>query len=294
LFFARHVVKIRGAQISFSFGYVMPLHNWNQVEAEIFHAFHTAWIGEIQSALNRGLLPVDYYALAEQHAGGFVADVLALRLPTNPAAFDLNESTSTDSDSLGTTQSAESAGPTIGSSLLMELPQTSVHETIDLNLTELRRTIAIRHVSNHKIVALIEIVSPANKDRQDSINDFVDKTIRALSRGIHVLIVDILASGNFDPGGLHRTIRSAVTEEGQSITGLSPTPLATFASYQSGRSRLEAFVEYPQLGQPLPAMPVFLNRSRYVHVPLEETYRRAWEGMPAFWRNVVSEATESQ
>jgi len=48
----------------------MPVHDWTRVEAGIFHDFHHAWIEEIKRALNRGLLPPDYYALAEQIASG--------------------------------------------------------------------------------------------------------------------------------------------------------------------------------------------------------------------------------
>ena len=56
----------------------MPLHDWTRVDAGIFHAFHVAWIPEIQKVLNGGLLPEGYYALAEQHAGRAIADVLTL------------------------------------------------------------------------------------------------------------------------------------------------------------------------------------------------------------------------
>jgi hypothetical protein len=34
-------------------------------------------------------------------------------------------------------------------------------------------------------------------------------------------------------------------------------------------------------------MPLFLNRERYIDVPLERTYLEAYHGMPAFWRNVI-------
>src|SRR3954467_9282289 len=57
----------------------MPAHDWTRVEAGIFHAFHHEWITEIGRALNRGLLPDDYYALPEQQAAGFGPDVLALQ-----------------------------------------------------------------------------------------------------------------------------------------------------------------------------------------------------------------------
>src|SRR5262245_65409977 len=49
---------------------IMPVHDWSRIDAGIFHDFHHAWIEEIKRALNAGLLPVDYYALAEQQAAG--------------------------------------------------------------------------------------------------------------------------------------------------------------------------------------------------------------------------------
>src|SRR5688572_12116516 len=72
----------------------MSLHNWTLVDAGIFHSFHTVWIGAINNALNEGILPEGYYALAEQHAGRAIADILTLhalpvskpRSPSAPAA----------------------------------------------------------------------------------------------------------------------------------------------------------------------------------------------------------------
>ncbi len=54
----------------------MPIHDWTRVDAGIFHDFHTVWIGYLRTALNEGLLPEGYYALAEQHArDGLKTDV---------------------------------------------------------------------------------------------------------------------------------------------------------------------------------------------------------------------------
>ena len=58
----------------------MPVHDWTKVDAWILHDFHTAWIIEIRNALNNGVLPEGYYALAEQHAGRFIPDILALHV----------------------------------------------------------------------------------------------------------------------------------------------------------------------------------------------------------------------
>ena len=42
-----------------------------------------------------------------------------------------------------------------------------------------------------RIIAVIEIVSPGNKDSRAALRDFVEKTVDCLRRGIHVLIVDL-------------------------------------------------------------------------------------------------------
>jgi hypothetical protein len=67
----------------------MPVHDWTRVDAGIFHHFHHGWIEEIARALNRGLLPSDHYALAEQIAGGLGPDVLTLKGPEKGQPADV-------------------------------------------------------------------------------------------------------------------------------------------------------------------------------------------------------------
>src|SRR4051794_25534859 len=57
----------------------MPVHDWTRVNDGTFHDFHHTWIADIKRALNAGLLPDDYYAMAEQQAAGFGPDVLTLQ-----------------------------------------------------------------------------------------------------------------------------------------------------------------------------------------------------------------------
>src|SRR6266849_3910349 len=87
----------------------MPIHDWTRVDAGIFHAFHHSWIEEIARALNRGVLPADYYALPEQHAAGFGPDVLTLQ----------GSSQDDDARDSGT----NGAAPTEGSGALLTLPK---------------------------------------------------------------------------------------------------------------------------------------------------------------------------
>ena len=48
----------------------MPVHDWTRVIAGTFHHFHHEWISCISRALKSGLLPSEYYAMAEQITGG--------------------------------------------------------------------------------------------------------------------------------------------------------------------------------------------------------------------------------
>src|SRR5712691_4702818 len=106
----------------------MPVHDWTRVEAGIFHDFHVAWIPEIRKVLNGGLLPEGYYALAEQHAGRAIADVLTLH--TSPGAAE-----------------PLALPPATGGIALAEAPpKVRRHQAVESTMLGRRRTLAIRHV----------------------------------------------------------------------------------------------------------------------------------------------------
>jgi len=111
----------------------MPVHDWNRVEAGIFHDFHHAWIEEIKRGLNRGILPPDLYALAEQLAGAYGPDVRALEGPT--------------------TESDESSGNDFGGVALAEVkPKVSFHARTEADIyTAEANRLTIRHVSTSAI-----------------------------------------------------------------------------------------------------------------------------------------------
>src|SRR5438105_1044219 len=124
----------------------MPIHDWSKVDAGIFHAFHHDWITEIARALNRGLLPAAYYALPEQIAGGLGPDVLTLRRPEG-----------------NDTPTAEA--PEGGAALAVAPPKVRIRMSSEANRYAAKaKTVTIRHVSNHQLVAMVEILSPGNKN----------------------------------------------------------------------------------------------------------------------------------
>jgi hypothetical protein len=242
----------------------MPVHDWTRVSAGTFHAFHGAWITHLSESLNGGLLPPEYYALPEQHAGLAIADVLTLRLP-------------------GSSVSPAPTAATGGLAVAEAPPKVSRRLSVDP--ARRPRTLAIRHASGHHVVALVEIVSPspANLDRPASVRAFARKAATALECGCHLLILDLFPPGPHAPWGLPQAVWRRFTRRGYSLPDGRPLTLAAFAT----GPRPEAYLEHLAVGTALRDMPLFLSAERYVNAPLEPTYRAAYRGMPAVWRNVL-------
>jgi hypothetical protein len=249
----------------------MPVHDWTRVDAGILHAFHTGWVAALQNTLNDGLLTGGYYALAEQHAGRSIADLLTLHASVSPR---------------GPLPLPLPPAPDTGGLAVAEAPpRTRRKHTVDPAFLLRRRSLAVRHVSGHRLVALVEIVSPANKDRARHVEEFTDKVLSALNVGLHVLLVDLFPPGPRDPDGLHGILLRQLedSDERYELPGAEPL---TLASYAAG-PQVEIYLEHVAVGTALPEMPLFLRPDRYVNVPLEPTCQAAYRGLPAFWREVL-------
>src|SRR5437870_1834480 len=60
---------------------------------------------------------------------------------------------------------------------------------LPLHYPRMQRTIVLRHTSNDRIVAMIEILSPGNKSSRHAIRSLLDKAVAALYSGVHLLLV---------------------------------------------------------------------------------------------------------
>lgn len=243
----------------------MPVHDWTRVGAGEFHDFHCGWGIAIRTALNKGLLPPDYYALVEQSAGEIGPDVISHS--TNGNASNGTENPSAESKKTEGTGAAVQTAP----------PQTRFHGEAPIDFyTRKRRTIVIRHSSEDRNVALIEIVSPGNKSSRHALRSFLRKGVDALVQGIHLLLLDLHPPGSRDPQGMHGALWSEISDENFEL------PLdkcLTLASYSAGQPA-QFFVEPIAVGDRLPDMPLYLEPEQYVLVPLESTYQEAWQGVP--------------
>jgi hypothetical protein len=246
----------------------MPIHDWTRVDAGIFHHFHHRWITSISDALNEGVLPPEYYALAEQQAVGFGPDVLTL------------QSTRPDEDE----DTPEGGGTPGAAGLLLAPPKVRFKAESSKEFYRRKKSmIAIRHVSKDDVVALIEILSPGNKGNKNAFKALTEKAYELLEHKIHLLLLDLFPPSKRDPHGIHAVLWEDIAEE--EFTPPPDKPL-TLASYMSDLT-VKAYVEAVAVGDPLPDMPLFLEPNGYVLVPLEATYRSAFAAVPRRWRRVL-------
>lgn len=244
----------------------MPVHDWTRVSDGTFHHFHYAWMLEILRTLRRGLLPEGYYVMAEQKGGDLgEPDVLTLQTANaNPAPLDSPPGTSTLTETPPIVQARTS------------IPRDPY--------VRLQRTVVIRHTSDDRIVAMIEVLSRGNKSSRHALRSFLDKTIAALNGGVHLLLIDVHPPGPRDPNGIHGALLSEIGTE-EYVLGRE-RPL-TAVAYNSGADLVDAFVNHFAVGEAIPEMPLFLTRDGHVRVPLEAAYMAAWEDVPPQYQQIL-------
>ena len=234
----------------------MPMHDWTLVTAGTYHDFHCCWLAKISSILNTDILPDDHYAQIE-HAMAKVADE-----PMVPC-----ETTECD----------------VGLDVALVPPRVRFTESLETDLYAAKaRRIVIRHNSDDRIVAMLELVSPGNKAGDAAFRTFVDKSLVALRQGVHLLIIDPFPPGPRDPKGVHGAIWS---ELGGNYDPPADKPL-TLVAYAVG-FRKTAYIEPLAVGDALTAMPLFLRSDRYVPLPLEESYQTTFRGVPRRYRDAL-------
>jgi hypothetical protein len=246
----------------------MPVHDWTRVPAGIFHDFHMAWLGELRQDLNGGILPAGYYALIDQDAGEIGPDVLTLRAGQGGSDGHAQQGT----------------GPQGASTVTAAPPRVRFTARLEPQGQRRRdRRIVIRHVSDDRPVALVEIVSPANKGSQNPFRAFVRKVISALNQGLHVLVVDLFPPTRRDPHGIHSAVLAALGLPPFEAPAEQPLTLVSYAATTPPTFYLEPV----GVGNELPEMPLFLLPAWYVNVPLERTYQETWKGVPGPWKSVL-------
>jgi Protein of unknown function (DUF4058) len=128
------------------------------------------------------------------------------------------------------------------------------------------------------LVAAIEIVSPANKDRPEKRNAFVGKCAALLRNGVAVSIVDIVTTRHFN---LYGELMTFVGYPDQSLGSKPPAIYAASCRWvrKSDRAALETWSHTLVIGQPLPTLPLWLTDTLSVPLDLERSYEQACDDL---------------
>ncbi len=234
----------------------------SRVEAGIFHSFYLGWASAISVGLNNGVLPSSHYSLCENHRDAPAPAFVELPDPAVPWA---------DPGYRGKLRSSHDS------------PLRASFHDVCTHPEYAEKVLSIRRSDDHRVVGAIRRVAAETKRSRYRLDKFVAWVVEVLREGISVLIIDLFPPGKQDPQGIHKAIWDEFTDND---FVLPPDKPLTLASYLASPYP-EAFIEPTAFRSSLKEMPIFLTADDYVPVPLEATYQSAFQGMPAYWRDVL-------
>ena len=148
--------------------------------------------------------------------------------------------------------------------LTLELDPTEIYEYEVLIFDQQR---------GRELVAVIELVSPANKDRPETRQAFVSKCAALLQKKICVSIVDLVTVKQFN---LYCEVLEVFC---QTDPAFAPDPPSAYAvtcrSHNlATRSRFESWAYPMVVGQRLPVLPIWLDNAHAISLDLEVSYQQ--------------------
>lgn len=227
---------------------IYPRHDWE--------SFHARWAVALSDMLN-GLLPPRYLAEVQIHIGRQVeADV---------AEFELSPSI----------YGEEGNGSQGGVAVQVQTwaPPAAV-QTVDIIFPDDIEVQVFDMRDSKRLVAVIELISPRNKDRPEARRTFAAKCVAYLQRGIGLVIVDIVTIRG---GNLHREVLDVLGQaEGSVLSADAALYAAAYRpAHRGDKNQLDLWPAALALDQPLPLLPLALRGAFFVPVDLEATYSEA-------------------
>jgi hypothetical protein len=237
----------------------MPLHDHFRPPLDLlssWEGFYGQWPAVIVQQL-RKQLPPGYVAEPRIHSGSQVEiDVAAFE---NDEAPPLSRMTARNG---GVRTAVWAPAP----------PSVAVETTLpDYNEYEVRIFNARRR---RHLVAAIEIVSPANKDRPEHRNVFVAKCVALLQKGVAVSIVDLVTVNQFN---LYFDLLAVIGHTDPTLGDPPPHLYAASCRWtrQGKRTLLQAWSHVLAMEEPLPTLPLWLSKDLVVPLNLDQSYEQA-------------------
>src|SRR6516164_4464588 len=235
----------------------MPLRDHFRPPVESKHSWdelHGGWPMVIVQQLFP-ILPEGYVAAPGVHLGA------AFEIDVSTYQRDEPEPGERPGEGDGGVAVATWAPPKPTLTLETELPDQDEYEV---------RIYDARH--GRRLVAAIELVSPANKDRPESRRAFVAKVAALLQRDVCVSLVDVVTVRQFN---LYADLLALI---GRTDLAASAEDIFLYAATLRGRKRtrrrplLDTWFYPMVVGQPLPTLPIWLDVDLRLMLELEASY----------------------
>jgi hypothetical protein len=222
-----------------------PLRPWE--------SFLGSWANALMGQLNE-LLPPRYFAAFQLHLGTDVeADVAELDLQASPGEEG--------NGAAGGLALATWAPPAVTCVMAATFP-----DDIEVYVVDTR--------DGAVVVAVVELVSPRNKDRAEARQAFAARCAAYLQRGIGLVVADIVTSRR---ANLHNDLVRLLGQP-EACTFPADTPLYASAYRPARRqesNRIDTWLMPLAVGGALPVLPLALRGGGCVPLDLEAAYTRA-------------------
>ncbi len=219
-----------------------------------WEGFHALWPGIIVQEL-APRLPDRFVAEPRIHLGSFYE----IDVSTFEQHEDSEPAPGAAGESEGGVATLAQAPPAAMLTLDADFPEQYAYEVLVFDLERERR-----------LVAAVEIVSPANKDRPESRQLFVAKCFNLLRKDVCVSIVDLVIIRQFN---LYTELLSMLDRSDPAFSPPPPSYAVTCRKREVGRqTKLDIWSRALAVGQPLPELPVWLPESQTVVLDLEASY----------------------
>lgn len=218
-----------------------------------WESFHSFWSTQLAGRFN--MRPKRYGFLAESniHIGIMVAPDVAAFEEDVPSGERSNGGVATE---------------------VWAPPQPPVVVPVDFTQLE---TFEIRIYDEERartLVAVVELVSPGNKDRPENRRAFLDKCASYLREGVFLVIVDVVTSRRHN---FHAALME-LFQSGETAMRAIASDLYSVAyrvRLVGKRTQVEAWPAELALGASLPTMPLWLTDSLCIPLELEAGYQTA-------------------
>ena len=214
-------------------------------------SFHGAWAEAMAQHLNQLLLPEHFVAEARVKVGGQV---------------EIDVGTFSDEGS--------SSGTGAGGVAVWAPAQPVATALLGFQAPDIFEVQILQEEGGPRLVAAIELVSPANKDRPGHRRMFAVKCASYLQSGISLLVVDVVTER---AGNLHAELLdllgAQIRTPAQESHDLYGAGYRTVAGSQG--LTLETWVEALVPGQNLPTLPLWILPDLGLPMDLELTYQAA-------------------